>query len=352
MKKYQILEIPENSFHAGSKAINDTAFFLQELNYIPLKIDIDISKPLGLKNKINKQIKYWQTWNNIYHQIEKNSILFIQAPFRYRQLNRDYTLKKLKNYKNIRIISLVHDVEELRSVFYNKYYQQEFQFMLEISDVIIVHNSDMKQFFLKNKGIPEHKLITLEIFDYLQPQYVREKTIYFEKSLTIAGNLDSNKCCYISQLEKLHPLKFNLYGVNFKEKTNEHIIYHGSFPPDEIPNQLQRGFGLVWDGNSIETCSGQYGEYLKYNNPHKLSLYLSSGLPIIIWAQAAMASFVKKNELGYCVESLTDVKELFNNLNEKDYQIMIKNVKNIATNLMNGHYIKMAIQEAEKRLSS
>ena len=56
----------------------------------------------------------------------------------------------------------------------------------------------------------------------------------------------------------------------------------GSFLPDELPSALEGSFGLVWDGDSSKTCSGVFGEYLRYNNSHKASLYLASGFPIIV----------------------------------------------------------------------
>ena len=34
----------------------------------------------------------------------------------------------------------------------------------------------------------------------------------------------------------------------------------------------------MWDGPSPDTCAGVYGAYLRYNNPHKTSLYLAAGL--------------------------------------------------------------------------
>ena len=60
----------------------------------------------------------------------------------------------------------------------------------------------------------------------------------------------------------------------------ENETYFGSFLPDELPAALEGGFGLVWDGDSAETCSGVFGEYLRYNNSHKASLYLASGFPL------------------------------------------------------------------------
>ena len=144
--------------------------------------------------------------------------------------------------------------------------------MLSIADSIIVHNDKMKGFFTK-KGISENKLVSLKIFDYLMDKEATSKNVIFERAISIAGNLDINKSAYIAQLGKLG-IVVHLYGPNFSHSLEQYedIQYHGSFPASEIPNQLNSGFGLVWDGNSVDTCSGDFGEYLQYNNPHKLSL--------------------------------------------------------------------------------
>lgn len=55
----------------------------------------------------------------------------------------------------------------MRRFRYNDYYKHEFETMIQIADVIIVHNCKMAQYFIEN-GVPEKKLVTLEIFDYLQ----------------------------------------------------------------------------------------------------------------------------------------------------------------------------------------
>ena len=107
--------------------------------------------------------------------------------------------------------------------------------------------------------------------------------------------------------------------------TNVH--YQGAFSPDELPNRLHGGFGLVWDGDSPHTCSGMYGEYLKMNNPHKASLYLASGFPIIVWRQSALAEFVRKNHCGILVDSLFEIADCLNSIDEEDFQELIKNSK-------------------------
>ena len=142
--------------------------------------------------------------------------------------------------------------------------------MYEISDAIIAHNEKMIN-YLEENGVSRKKVVNLKIFDYLAPK--AEKEISFSKTLNIAGNLDVNKSGYIKELVSIDKsVKFNLYGVNFDNSLlkSESINYKGAFLPDEVPLQLNEGFGLVWMAK-YNTCSGNTGEYLRYNNPHKLS---------------------------------------------------------------------------------
>ena len=102
---------------------------------------------------------------------------------------------------------------------------------------------------------------------------------------------------------------------------------------------------MIWDGDSSKECSGVYGEYLKYNNPHKTSLYLSSGMPIIIWREAALAEFVDKNKLGIVVDNLSQIKPILDKMTKEEYQEIKSNTIKIAHKLRSGFYIKKAITE-------
>lgn len=269
--------------------------------------------------------------------------MLLQHPFHYSQLTREKLLYKLKKEKKVKFISVVHDVEELRAFRYNDYYKREFEVMLDIADIIIVHNQVMLDWFA-GCGVSKEKLVNLKLFDYLIDDPTPKK-VGFERSINIAGNLDVTKCGYISQLGQLEGVKVNLYGPNFDEKMRqcENINYRGSFPVDEIPNQLNKGFGLVWDGESIDGCKGLSGQYLRYNNPHKMSLYIASGLPIIIWKNAAQAKFVKENGIGICVENLKDIHEAFSAISEHEYKQMLFNVLKVRREVVNGEFTRSAI---------
>lgn len=349
MKKYQIVELSTEHNHAGSKAVQDVFDVAKKLGYeaevIRTATSID-----SLWGKIRRQALFFIDWLKIYFSITPNSLVLIQTPYHHKQLIRNWVLSKLKRDKKVKFISLVHDVEELRKSLYNNYYKNEFNFMLSIADSIIVHNDTMKAFFIK-KGTPENKLVSLKIFDYLMDKEATSKNVIFERAISIAGNLDINKSAYIAQLGKLGII-VHLYGPNFSHSLEQYedIQYHGSFPASEIPNQLNSGFGLVWDGNSIDTCSGDFGEYLQYNNPHKLSLYLASGIPVVIWDKAAEADFVREHNLGICVSSLNELKDKLSLISEDEYHSILVNVNSISNLLVTGRYTRKAILNSELKI--
>ena len=349
MKKYQIVELSIEHNHAGSKAVQDVCDVAKNLGY-EAKVIKTATSIDSLWGKIRRQTLFFIDWLKLYFSITPNSLVLIQNPYHHKQLIRNLVLSKLKRDKKVKFISLVHDVEELRNSLYNDYYKNEFNFMLSIADSIIVHNDKMKAFFTK-KGISENKLVSLKIFDYLMDKEATNQNVIFERAISIAGNLDINKSAYIAQLGKLGII-VHLYGPNFSHSLEQYedIQYHGSFPASEIPNQLNSGFGLVWDGNSVDTCSGDFGEYLQYNNPHKLSLYLASGIPVVIWDKAAEADFVREHNLGICVSSLNELKDKLSLISEDEYHSILVNVNSISNLLVTGRYTRKAILNSELKI--
>ena len=348
MELYQIVEVTEAFNHAGTKATADVAAIADRLGFRRVNIKMDTAADSAF-GKIRRQIGYFRDWKRSGDIIAPGSVLLLQHPFHHKQLTREKTLRKIKE-KGARVISLVHDVEELRGFRYSDYYAGEFRTMLELADIIIVHNDVMKKWFI-SRGVEEEKLISLGIFDYLR-ETGEETPAWFEKSIMVAGNLDTKKCGYIGQLGRLEGVRVHLYGPNYDEKLRnvENIEYHGSWPVDEIPSKLDRGFGLVWDGEDISGCVGESGQYLRYNNPHKLSLYLSAGLPVILWSGAAETEFVRENGVGICVEDLRELGKIFEDFTPDRYRQLLENVKRTGQKIREGYYGSKAVSEALARL--
>ena len=142
-------------------------------------------------------------------------------------------------------------------------------------------------------------------------------------------------------------LTWNLYGngipISLKNKKN--IIWKGGYGPNEIPFKLEGSFGLVWDGNSLDECKGFMGNYLKYNNPHKLSLYIASGMPVITWRQAAIAEFVEKNDIGFVVDSILQIPGIIDTIDEKTYLTYRNNIQKLQEKVIDGEFTKSVLHQ-------
>ena len=77
---------------------------------------------------------------------------------------------------------------------------------------------------------------------------------------------------------------------------------------------------------------------------------MSSGLPVVIWDEAAEATFVKENKVGITVSSLNDLADALNGVTEEDYHEMAANVKVVRDKLISGEYAKNALNEALSRI--
>ena len=289
--------------------------------------------------------------NNV---LNKNDIIVLQFPLLWKSLKKQIRMRFLKK-KNFKAYLLIHDIESLRnkkiktfSDFKHSiiYYLQN-KTVLERVNGIIAHNDKMKSELVK-MGINKEKIISLEIFDYLIPNFIEDKN-YDKDKILLAGNFDIRKTKYARILPEKPD--FEIYGINFENNNlPNNVHYKGSVSPEELPNHLQGGFGLVWDGDSARTCSGMYGEYLKINNPHKASLYLASGFPIIVWKQSALADFVRNNNCGILVNSLFEILESLESMSEDEYQELVKNSKRIGEKIRQGYYLKTALEKCEREL--
>lgn len=345
MKKgiYLISENNGTDNHAGPKARNDIEYFLQD-NVSEILIVSRFFNSEGIFNKFKILYTMLIEWSEIIYKIEKNSSVIIQYPLESPKEVVNFFVKIMKRVKKVNIIAVIHDLESLR--FDGKRKSDEIRYLSKF-DNIIVHNLKMKE-YLKEKGIDENRLVVLEIFDYkADKNFTGNRELSNE--VVIAGNLSSRKSEYVYKLNKLKSnVRFNLFGPNYVENNDKNVKYFGQFPPDELPSSLEGSFGLVWDGTEIYDCIGITGKYLKYNNPHKLSLYIVSRLPIIIWRQAALSEFVTRENIGIVIDSLEDIDNEIKKLTNEDYKDMINNIERISLKIENGYYIKHAIESIFK----
>lgn len=349
-KKYQVWENIVITNTAGSKARYDVREIAGKLGYEIIKVHSHEMK--STTRKCNDKL-ILDEWNRLFNSIPDRAIMMIQSPVLYdTKLVEDIHLQ-MKLKKGIRFIYIIHDLETLRKIYDMELYKDEIDFLKKIGDFFIVHNDKMGK-YLVEQGFNTSKICSLQIFDYLFEARNPAK-VQYDKSITIAGNLSLQKSPYLLSLRELNFIKIHLYGANYSGKIAERselIEYHGAVSAEDLPELLNKGFGLIWDGDNINTCSGTTGQYLQYNNPHKLSLYLSAGMPVIIWSGAAAAEFVNKYQVGFTVDSLYDLKDIFERISEEQYKHYAENARNIATLLKAGVFTQNAIERAEKELNA
>ena len=343
---YEVMQDKKWMKSAGSKARNDANSILESKGFKKLEYCLD--DILVKKNRVTKRIAIEKQWASIFSKLKMGDVVFIQYPLVQMSYLLATQIKKIKK-KGVKVILLIHDSNILRESksegvsFLKKarmiYGEKNIFFAV---DKIICHNDKMKEELVK-LGINNNKIEILQIFDYLMG---KKPDVEFEKgkkTVIVAGALYPEKSGYVYEVPK--KIKFNFYGVGYDEnrQKSNNTLYCGAFSPDELPYKLAGNYGLIWDGPSAESCKGVFGEYLKVNNPHKTSLYLASGIPVLIWKQAALAKFVQDNNCGIVINSLEELPEVLNNINSEKYMSIKSSADKISEKLRKGYYLSSAI---------
>lgn len=342
-------QLKESEFNAGSKARNDVDAILVSEGYKPLIVVSESGEAKGILKKAWNQVARYLEWRRCVRAVAPGDTVVIQYPIRNHTLFFGNALRSVEK-KGVRLIGIIHDLESLRLAIAessSRLSKMRFKFeeiaALKRFTKIIVHNERMREAIHRFFDVPSDRMVDLEIFDYLFEPKGTQAHAVFGGSVLIAGNLDKAKCGYVYELPK--DVRFELYGANYDEGVQraENVVYRGKVKPDLLPEVLKGSFGLVWDGPSPQTCSGVFGEYLKYNNPHKASLYLASGIPVIVWKESALAAFVEGHGCGIAVGSLSELAEKTGTITPERYSELCRATHVIQKKLNTGCYTKKAI---------
>jgi hypothetical protein len=340
MNKYFVSEIhPEEAFTAG--VVNrHMEHWLKLRDYKSLNYRWKKEGSAFIKILRLVQVLYW------YIILPRNSIVLFHVPIIPRA---SFFFLQLLKRKKIFTIALVHDIEGLR--FGNEDELKKEQKTLQYFQHVILHNTAMQKFV--KPFYPIEKTSLLWLFDYYcSTSYMPERSLANE--WTLAANLE--KATYVKNNLQTwlatHPtLILNVYGALADRKvldlfpTNFH--YQGKVNPDDLPAVLKGSFGVIWDGDNLQTCNGTLGNYLRYNTPHKLSLYLAAGLPVIVWNESAMAAWVKTNEVGITVSSWDDAVNQVKLMQSTTYLKMHQNACTLGKKVRDGYYLNTVLEKVE-----
>ena len=282
---------------------------------------------------------------SILWRLKQGDTLFLQYPMK----KFYYIACSLAHLRGARVVTVIHDLGAFRR---HKLTPRQENKLLSKTDFLIVHNPTMRDYLLEHgyKG----GIHCLQIFDYLsssEPKpYVTPHTPW---RVVYAGNLARWRNAFLYTLQPvMDSWQLDMYGKGFADGQQSDnnpttaLKYHGFIASDDFIAQAQADFGLVWDGDSIDRCTGDWGDYLRINNPHKTSFYLRAGIPVIVWAEAAMAPFVRQHNIGIVVNSLSQISSRIAELSPADYSSIRENALAVGRRHAEGYYIREALKAA------
>lgn len=342
MEQQRLCYISRNYYNltaAGNKAKTDNEDTLTEMGAINLGLQRTVinSKLLAFSLDLIGIIRTCLL-------LKYGDTLFLQYP-----VKKYFTfLCKMASIKGAKTLCVIHDLGSFRR---KKLTVEKEITRLSCCDYIIASNENMKQWLIQ-RGMKK-PVGALGLFDYRSKSPIPGKDTQSlpnqnrQPTLVYAGALSMRKNAFLVELTKSLN-DWNLTIVGNKEglqgiQENSHIDYKDFMPSEEFISHINADFGLVWDGDSLDTCSGNYGEYLRWNSPHKVSFYLRAGLPIIIWREAAVAPIIEKEGVGIAINSLAELKTIFKNLSSQDVVKMKTEAKNLAKKLNEGYFLQKAL---------
>lgn len=336
MHKYYITFKIRQNYTAWYKSIADSEYFLNSMGF----------KPIDLTNRIDQMEDYLS-------EILSHTgagIIVLQFP---RAQCHGLDFKKFagfikNNYSNYKLVAVIHDLDSIRfGNFFTTHILAEVP-LLNLFDYLISINDAMTS-LLKENNVTA-KIYSIGLFDYELKK--RPDEISAQPTIAFAGNLQVGKSTFIYDLHKmdLKNVKINLYGPYLEKNKfigSDHVVYKGYFAPDDLASQIHDRFGLCWEGDALDHCSGKFSEYMKYGNPHKTSLYLAMGIPVIISKDIGAAAFVEKENVGILISSLYEISENLNQITDEEYKALRENCMKMSDHLRSGHNIKRVIRQIE-----
>ncbi len=140
--------------------------------------------------------------------------------------------------------------------------------------------------------------------------------------ILFAGSLWPMKVSWLYRPDAHRP-PLLLRGHGYDEAQNPQLgdTLAGPFTPENPAFDPSVGWGLVWDGAKLDSQISEK-DYERLNQPHKVSLYLACGLPLIVWSESYAAPWVLRHGCGIAVPSLAAIPEALAKVTPEEHRAM------------------------------
>ncbi len=325
-----------NLTSAGNKAKTDNETTMREMGFVNV----------GLPQKVSGNGMFVFVYDlasvlKACFSMRRGDILLLQYP-----VKKYFSfLCHVAHFHGAQVIAIIHDLGSFRR---RKLTIRKEIMRLSNADCVIASNEKMES-WLKDNGL---KVPTagLGLFDYRSEASARVELVGSPLRVVYAGSLNPRKNAFFLSLPSvIHGFQPHIYGNGDAMpslKSDKRIVFHGFTPADDFIAHVEGDFGLVWDGNSLDSCTGAFGEYLRYNSPHKASFYLRAGLPVIVWNKAAIAPIIEREGVGIAVSSLHELSDRLAAITPNYYAAMRQRACVLAKKLNTGYFFRKAVEKA------
>ncbi|RYY85283.1 MAG: hypothetical protein EOO15_17430 [Chitinophagaceae bacterium] len=319
-------------FHGGI-GNQDAETVLLRAGYQPIRLGDEYN--FSLLAKLRRMLAA----RKLLRQLPQGATLVFQWPL-YARLHRLLIQRIVTHRPDIKIVCYLTDINSIKDLSAIASLE-EIRFFKPLR-YFIAHNEAMRNRFMRSRL--NSWCSTISFFDFLTPPVYGEREPGYE--ICFAGALD--KSGFLRSLPYYPQLHFHLYGPG-REQFGEiaNASYQGTFPPHELPALLKGSFGLLWDGEGAEALTGALGVYARYISPHKLSLYILAGLPIICHEKSAAAELVHQHGIGFSVPGLSAIAAMIDSLGKETYDQMRANMRPLADRISTGQCLLGALRDLD-----
>ncbi len=343
----------DSLMNALSKGRDDYFEVLRRMGFTKISVPpFKRGRFMSVRERLLLEVKLTQAWKKALKDIQPGDTLIIHSPNSEKSFTYAGLIKRLHD-RGVRIITITFELETFFTMDYRRFARLKRMastlnesLLFRNSDAVVVHNDVMKR-KLGAAGFDTDRMFSVGVMDYLCEDTLSDERcerIGKDKPVIYAGHLTNEKSTFEYDLPQ--GFRCNLYGPDYSGPVNDDVRYMGTFDPVTLMKTMEGSFGLVWEGNTCSGCSGAYGYYLSFNNPHKIALYIASGFPVIVWSGAAMAEFVRREKCGLAVDDLYCVPGLLKEMSEEEYENMRLNACRVGRDMRKGMHIRQAVQKA------
>lgn len=329
-------------YNALNKSREDLFSIYSEMGFRPLLDDVVVLD--------NRKVRYFGKNTEILgeyvdkviaaidEKCAKDDFLFMDFPFAIKFVG----FNKIVSYacsKGIKPIFFIHDLDGIR--FQLPFVNMMDSACLDLCYCMISATDSMDECLIRQLKVSSSiKRVNYQYWDYLCLDELNRNE---NSTFCFAGNLA--KSTFLSKLPSdMVKRGVNLYGKGMQKGYRGDFC--GEYDSQKIVSVLDGKYGLVWDGKSAKTCTGNFGRYLKINASHKFGLYMACDKPVIVWNKSPIAKFVREKKIGFAVDSLYEIERILSVISEEDYQMMKRNILPIRKEVIVGDHLRRVIREA------